>query len=138
MSSQLLREYIRAVLGRNLIYQQEIAVSAPKLGMTSTGKPMSHGTQGNTATMTIQTGHEPEEESGEDDLLLEPDYMEGTDDTTDEQSVVSNIAGVTTPLGTGPTYPAGKGKKRAPPWVAVGGAFGGARPAAKKRKKKSV
>lgn len=57
-------------------------------------------------------------------LLGEPDFIDGrgSEDEPDpdntikgsrhEQAVVSAIAGVTTPLGTGPTYPVPKRKKR--------------------------
>jgi hypothetical protein len=80
--------------------------------------------------------HNPEDpgDSGEkekqDDLLLEPDIVMDPEKETDEQNVVANIAGVTTPLGTGPTYPAkSKRKKKKSLVQAVGDAFGGARPA---------
>lgn len=49
-------------------------------------------------------------------LLTEPDDPSGDEDTSsaevEEVSGVSAIAGVTTPLGTGPTYPDKKGKKK--------------------------
>ena len=60
-------------------------------------------------------------------LLGEPDFVDDEDsrdsetlngrlkgDKSDksEQSIVSNIAGVTTPLGTGPTYPSSKKIKK--------------------------
>jgi len=74
--------------------------------------------------------HEAEHENDDDDkpknLLTEPDEPDEGDDPAKEQSVVANIAGVTTPLGTGPTYP-NKGKKRKSPARAAGDAFGGAR-----------
>ena len=57
-----------------------------------------------------------------EEILAEPDLSSEdgrkNDDTDkDEQNVVANIAGVTTPLGTGPSYPAGRKKvkrKKAP------------------------
>ena len=49
-----------------------------------------------------------------DDLLTEPDEPNGLDDSKDEVSVVANIAGVTTPLGTGPTYPTKRKRKLRP------------------------
>ena len=69
---------------------------------------------------------------GQDNLLTEPDFTED-DDEADEQNVAANIAGVTTPLGTGPTYPNKQTKKRKPPAEAAGDAFGGARPPKKMR-----
>ena len=53
-------------------------------------------------------------EEKRDDLLTEPDEPNGLEDSKDEVSVVSNIAGVTTPLGTGPTYPTNKKRKLRP------------------------
>jgi len=49
-----------------------------------------------------------------DDLLTEPDEPNGMDDPKEEVSVVSSIAGVTTPLGTGPTYPTKRKRKLRP------------------------
>jgi len=48
------------------------------------------------------------------ELLTEPDKVTSKDDQDrdDEASVVANVAGVTTPLGTGPTYPRGKRKSK--------------------------
>ena len=54
----------------------------------------------------------PEEKEKPDNLLLEPDEPDDPEDTTDEASVVANIAGVTTPLGTGPTHPRERRKKK--------------------------
>jgi len=51
-------------------------------------------------------------ESGEDEkeLLGEPDFT--TDEEEPKEEVSSGgVVGVTTPLGTGPTYPTGKKKK---------------------------
>jgi hypothetical protein len=45
------------------------------------------------------------------ELLIEPDDP-SEDDPENEVNVVANIAGVTTPLGTGPTYPAGSKRKK--------------------------
>ncbi len=42
----------------------------------------------------------------DEELLVEPDYT--NEDEADEQSVVANIAGATTPLGTNATYPSPK------------------------------
>jgi len=47
-----------------------------------------------------------------EDLLTEPDLPESETYEQEEQNVVANIAGVTTPLGTGPTYPVGRKKRR--------------------------
>jgi len=53
-----------------------------------------------------------EKEKKNEKLLTEPDQVdERAEDETDEMSTVASIAGVTTPLGTGPTYP-GAPKKR--------------------------
>ena len=45
----------------------------------------------------------PEKQSPEEDLLLEPDFTE--DEARQEASVAGAVAGVSTPLGTGPSYP---------------------------------
>jgi hypothetical protein len=45
-------------------------------------------------------------------ILSEPDESEERSKKRDEQSVVSSIAGVTTPLGTGPTYPSNRRKTK--------------------------
>ena len=68
------------------------------------------------------------------DLLTEPDLPEEEEDQ-EEQSVVANISGVTTPLGTGPTYPnkSAKVSKRKTPARAAGDSFGGARPLKKSK-----
>ena len=53
-----------------------------------------------------------EKEKKDDKLLTEPDEVdERAESETDEMSVAGSIAGVTTPLGTGPSYP-GAPKKR--------------------------
>ena len=53
-----------------------------------------------------------EKEKKDNKLLTEPDEVEERAEAeTDEISTVGSIAGVTTPLGTGPTYP-GSPKKR--------------------------
>ena len=67
----------------------------------------------------------------QDNLLTEPDEPGDPDENAQEQSVAANIAGVTTPLGTGPTYPSKK-RKRNPTWVANARAFGNAKLASKK------
>jgi hypothetical protein len=69
--------------------------------------------------------------SRSDQLLAEPDFSADEVDA-DEKSEVSAvgagaIAGVTTPLGTGPTYP-DSGKKRKPAWKAASSGFGRAKP----------
>ena len=60
------------------------------------------------------------------DLLTEPDEFDGREE--DEVSVVTNIAGVTTPLGAGPTYPDKPGKRRKSPVQVAGRSFGNAVP----------
>jgi hypothetical protein len=53
-----------------------------------------------------------DDNKGAENLLMEPDDVDEPEtQETVEQSVVANIAGVSTPLGTGPTYP-NRGKKR--------------------------
>ena len=48
-----------------------------------------------------------------EEVLGEPDESaeDEREESSDEQSVAGAVAGVTTPLGTGPTYPAGMKKK---------------------------
>jgi len=53
------------------------------------------------------------------DLLTEPDEPIADDDHN-EISTVSSIAGVTTPLGTGPSYPSKRKKRKDKPEPAVG------------------
>jgi hypothetical protein len=69
----------------------------------------------------------------ENGLLTEPDLPKD-DDEQEEQSVVANIAGATTPLGTDATYPNSRVGHRKSPAEAAGDAFGGARPPKNKRK----
>ena len=57
--------------------------------------------------------HENDNVKKNDDLLVEPDVSE--DREKDEQNVVANIAGVTAPLGLGPTFPSSKTKKKKMP-----------------------
>ena len=69
---------------------------------------------------------------GEPDLSSEDerDHDEPEKDSN-EQSVVSSIAGVTTPLGTGPTYPSKKkskgSRKKKAPWQAAASGFANAK-----------
>ncbi len=48
----------------------------------------------------------------EEEVLGEPDESAEDERERDEQAVAAAVAGVTTPLGTGPTYPDKKRKKR--------------------------
>lgn len=48
----------------------------------------------------------------EEEVLGEPDESAEDERERDEQAVAAAVAGVTTPLGTGPTYPNKKRKKR--------------------------
>ena len=70
-------------------------------------------------------------ESREDKLLAEPDFSADESDAGEKSEVsaagAGAVAGVTTPLGTGPTYP-DSGKKRKPAWKAASSGFGRARP----------
>ena len=74
-----------------------------------------------------------EKAESDDELLREPDFTEDTDEA-DEQNVVANIAGATTPLGTDATYPDSRVGHRKSPAEAAGDAYGGARPPKKVRK----
>ena len=69
-----------------------------------------------------------EDKDVKDDLLTEPDLPEPEEDETTEQSVVANIAGATTPLGTDATYPDSRVGHKKSPARAAGDSFGGARP----------
>ena len=66
------------------------------------------------------------DDSDEEQLLTEPDETDGREE--DEVSVVSNVAGVTTPLGTGPTHPDRPKKRRLTPAQSAGKSFGNAVP----------
>ena len=70
-------------------------------------------------------------EGAYEEVIDEDDELEG--DAKDEVSA-GGVAGVTTPLGTGPHYPNPESKKRKPTYIAAGDAFGGARPPKKKKK----
>ena len=48
----------------------------------------------------------------EEEVLGEPDESAEDERERDEQAVTAAVAGVTTPLGTGPTYPDKKRKKK--------------------------
>jgi hypothetical protein len=54
---------------------------------------------------------EMSDSSGKEELLTEPDDVSDRDEEN-EVSAVGAIAGVTTPLGTGPTYPADRKKDK--------------------------
>ena len=75
--------------------------------------------------LLIETGTE-EEDSDKAQLITEPDETDGREE--DEVSVVANVAGVTTPLGTGPTYPDKSSKRRQSPTKVAGRSFGNAVP----------
>ena len=54
-----------------------------------------------------------EKKNKDEKLLTEPDEVSEEDDSpTNEFSGVGAIAGVTTPLGTGPAYPAGSKRRK--------------------------
>lgn len=55
-----------------------------------------------------------EKKEEDSDLLIEPDEPHESEESAEEVSVVANIAGVTTPLGTDSTYPAKKKRKNRP------------------------
>jgi hypothetical protein len=62
-----------------------------------------------------------------DDLLGEPDDP-GLDSEQEEASMAGAVAGVTVPLGAGPTYPNKPRKKRKSPASSAGKSFGNAKP----------
>ena len=70
---------------------------------------------------------ESHDEDTEEDLLLEPDIVEEPYKDKQEASVVANIAGVSTPLGTGPTYPNKPRRKRKSRDKIGAKSFGGAK-----------
>ncbi|MBP04484.1 MAG: hypothetical protein CMA72_06850 [Euryarchaeota archaeon] len=67
----------------------------------------------------------------ESSVIDEDDEQEGEE--KDEVSA-GGVAGVSTPLGTGPSYPNREKSRRVPPYVAAGKAFGNAKLKKKKRK----
>ena len=73
-------------------------------------------------------------EPRDDELLTEPDFSADEVDAEEkiEVSVAGSVAGVTTPLGTGPTYPH-RGAERKPTWAAASSGFGKAKPHKSKR-----
>ena len=74
------------------------------------------------------------EKSDDLELITEPDIPEDSEeDQETEASVAANVAGVTTPLGTGPTYPNKKKNKRKSVTDVVGRAFGNAKPVNSKK-----
>lgn len=70
----------------------------------------------------------------ESSVIDEDDEQDGEEQ--DEASVAASVGGVTTPLGTGPHYPNAEPGGRVPPYVAAGKAFGNAKLAKKKKRKK--
>jgi len=65
--------------------------------------------------------------SDDGELLVEPDASNEDDEDATEQSVAASVAGVTTPLGTGPTYPNSPSRKKQckSAAAAAGGSYGG-------------
>ena len=70
---------------------------------------------------------EEADEEKNDNLLTEPDENDDGEPEK-EVAVAGSVAGVTTPLGTGPTYPDKPKRKKRSPAAAAGSAFGGAKP----------
>ena len=68
------------------------------------------------------------------EILTEPDTP-SDEEEQEEASVAAGVAGVITPLGTGPNYPDGSPKRRTPA-AAAGSAFGNAKPYKPSKKKK--
>ena len=76
-----------------------------------------HGICSLPTASSVENQQKPDE-----NLLLEPDEVEDSNDAV-EVSTVANIAGVSTPLGTGPTYPIKAKKKRKNPAEIIGGDY---------------
>ena len=62
-----------------------------------------------------------------EDLLIEPDNPD-LESEQEEASLAGAVAGVTVPLGAGPTYPDKPRKKRKSPTRVAGKSFGNAKP----------
>ena len=110
---RLLREYIREIL---LMEQND-----PMFTSTSAAPPPPPKIVKPKGCPMDEDDVDPEEKDVEN-LLTEPDASD--DDEQREQNVVANISGVSTPLGTGPTYPRRRKKKKQKPNT-IFGAFGG-------------
>jgi len=70
------------------------------------------------------------------EIIGEPDFPDDEEfekKDQEEASVAAGVAGVITPLGTGPNYPDDSPKRDSPAAVA-GRSFGGAKPFKKKKK----
>jgi hypothetical protein len=70
----------------------------------------------------------------ENSLLGEPDFIEDPESVDDEKQEQDSVAGVITPLGTGPNWPNRRTGQYRSPAAAAGSAFGGAKPYKKSRK----
>ena len=73
------------------------------------------------------------------EILGEPDFPDEDEEELrkdKEQEEGSSVAGVITPLGTGPTYPDEPGSQYRSPAAAAGSAFGGSKPYKPPKKKK--
>ena len=98
---ELLREFIKAILAEQ---------TPPGLRMRSTASAHPSVTVGGTG-MDYVGEKEDSKEKVPDNLLLEPDDPD-QDERPDEASGAAAVAGVTVPLGAGPTYPSRPKKKR--------------------------
>ena len=99
---KILRRYIREFLLRE-------AASIYYRGAPTSRSKTKHFTR--TGTISYSEDDENKEKKG--DLLVEPDSPNDSNeaDVENEASVASAVAGVTVPMGAGPTYP-NKRKKR--------------------------
>ena len=96
----LIREYIRKVLSEQV----------PRSARTSASAP-AHPSVSPSGTALKYIGDSDDSDEGPDNLLLEPDDPD-QDERPDEASGAAAVAGVTVPLGAGPTYPSRPKKKR--------------------------
>jgi hypothetical protein len=111
----ILREYIRELLLREMLLMEQ---NDPAFFTTKITKQVKAPAEKAAASTSMTCGDGKNDDEKDDKLLTEPDEPDDPDRAgQEEQSVVANITGVSTPLGTGPTYPAGrkKRKKRALP-----------------------
>ena len=63
--------------------------------------------------LLIETYEARGDADNEENLLVEPDDPDKDENQNEVNTLAGGgVRGVTTPLGTGPTYPAGRGKKK--------------------------
>ena len=106
---RLLREYIRKYLELKEVTGKVVYKGAPttSIGGLSTSVSLTGG--------GAFSGSFENDDQDDDSLLVEPDDPSEKSEDADleqEASVAAAVAGVTTPLGTGPTYPDRPKKKK--------------------------